>query len=398
MDYKFSDKVNGLKPSVIREILKMTSQPGIIPFAAGNPAPDAFPIEEIQTLSKQLLEQEPILALQYNITEGYAPLIATMKKRMENEHNFNPDMDELIITSGAQQSNELACKVMLNEGETLICEAPSFIGSLNSFKSYHVNLVGVELESDGINIEKLEKAIKDNPRTKLIYIISNFQNPTGLTTSFEKRKAIYELACKYDIIILEDNPYGDLRYEGENIPTIKSLDTEGRVIYSGSFSKVLAPGLRVGYACAPKAIVQKMVVCKQDADVHSNIWAQAVCDKYLKTYDMDAHLINLRDIYRKKLNIMLNEINSCFSSKISCTKPEGGLFIWATLPQGSDMMGFCTRAVQEAKVAVVPGTAFIIDENEPNYSFRMNFSTPTDEQLVTGCRLLGKLSKEMFGE
>ncbi len=398
MNYIFSDKVSGLQASAIREILKFTADPEVISFAAGNPAPEAFPVEAINEISAKLLKEDPILALQYSITEGYKPLRDVLKNNMAKIGNFNSEIDDLIITSGAQQANELSCKVLLNEGDTLICEAPSFIGSLNSFKSYHVNLVGVELEEDRINIEKLEEAIKNNKNVKLLYLIPNFQNPTGLTMSYEKRVKALELARKYDLVILEDNPYGDLRFVGEDIPTIKSMDTDGHVVYTGSFSKVLAPGLRVGYVSAPKDIIQKIVVCKQVSDVHSNIWAQAVCYEFITKYDFDTHIKGLKAIYRKKCDLMLEMIEKNFSSKIKYTKPQGGLFIWCTLPEGNDMMGFCSKAVQEYKIAVVPGSAFMVSEDDTTYSFRINFSTPTDEQIIKGCEILGKLSKDMFGE
>ena len=396
MDYIFSDKVSSLQPSVIREILKFTSDPEVISLAAGNPAPEAFPVKEIAGITAKLLADNPINALQYSVTEGYTPLRNRLKERMKKAACFDENSDELIITSGAQQANELACKVLLNEGDTLFCEAPSFIGSLNAFKSYNVNLVGVPMEEDGMKLDALEEALKTANKPKLIYIIPNFQNPTGLCTSLKKRKAIYELAKKYGVMILEDNPYGDIRFAGENIPSIKTMDKDGIVIYSRTFSKTLAPGLRVGYVSAPKPVIQKMVVCKQVSDVHTNIMAQMICDEYLKNYDMDAHLEEIRAVYRRKCGLMLNEIDKNFSKKITVTKPEGGLFIWATLPEGSDMMGFCNTAVQKYKVAVVPGTAFLIHETDKTSSFRLNFSTPTDEQLIKGCEILGKLSKEMF--
>ena len=396
MDYIFSDKVSSLQPSVIREILKFTSDPEVISLAAGNPAPEAFPVKEIAGITAKLLADNPINALQYSVTEGYTPLRERLKERMKKADCFNEAQDELIITSGAQQANELACKVLLNEGDTLFCEAPSFIGSLNAFKSYNVDLVGIPMEEDGMKLEALEDALKTAEKPKLIYIIPNFQNPTGLCTSLEKRKAVYELAKKYGVMILEDNPYGDIRFAGENIPSIKTMDKDGIVIYSRTFSKTLAPGLRVGYVSAPKPVIQKMVVCKQVSDVHTNIMAQMICDEYLKNYDMDAHLEEIRAVYRHKCGLMLDEIDRNFSKKITVTRPEGGLFIWATLPEGSDMMGFCNTAVQKYKVAVVPGTAFLIHESENTSSFRLNFSTPTDEQLVKGCEILGKLSKEMF--
>lgn len=398
MEYKFSEKVKKLQPSAIREILKFTADPSVISFAAGNPAPDAFPVEELEKISAEVFAENPILALQYSITEGYTPLRDVIKDQMGAKNIYNSEIDDIIITSGAQQANELSAKVLCDEGDTIICEAPTFIGSLNSFKSYNVNLVGVELEDDGINIEKLEKALIENPTTKLIYLIPNFQNPTGLTMSYEKRVAVYKLAQKYDVMILEDNPYGDIRFDGEDIVSIKSMDTDGRVIYSGTFSKVLSPGIRVGYVCAPKPVISKIVVCKQVADVHTNIWAQVIAYKYLLNCDLESHLVKIRKIYRDKCNLMLDCVKKYFSSKIKYTVPQGGLFIWCTLPEECDMMTFCKRAVEEYKVAVVPGNAFTINDDDKTSSFRINFSTPTDEQIVEGCKLIGKLSKEMFGE
>ncbi len=398
MNYIFSDKVSGLQASAIREILKFTSDPSVISFAAGNPAPEAFPVNEIAEITNKIMSENPVLALQYSITEGYTPLRDTLKKSMSKSGNFDASKDELIITSGAQQANELSCKVLLNEGDTLICEAPSFIGSLNAFKSYNINLVGVELQNDGINIKMLEEKIKSNKNVKMLYLIPNFQNPTGLTMSLEKRKAVLELAYKYDFVILEDNPYGDLRFDGENVPTIKSLDTRNHVIYTGSFSKVLAPGLRVGYASASKEIIQKMVVCKQVSDVHTTILSQLICNEFITKYNFDNHIKSLQEIYKKKCKLMLECIEKNFSSAIQYTRPQGGLFLWCTLPEGSDMMGFCKKAVEEFKVALVPGSAFMVNESDVTYSFRMNFSTPSDEHIIKGCEILGKLSKDMFGE
>lgn len=397
MNYSFSEKVSHLQASAIREILKFTSDPEVISFAAGNPAPEAFPVEDINRISEEIFMEDPILALQYSLTEGYPKLREQLKERMQREGNFDPERDELIITSGAQQANELTAKVLCDEGDTLVCEAPSFIGSLNAFKSYNVDLCGIELQNDGINVDELEKTLKEK-RVKLIYLIPNFQNPTGLTMSLEKREKVYALAKQYGAVILEDNPYGDLRFAGENVRSVKSMDKDGIVVYSGTFSKVLAPGIRVGYVSGPKEIISKIVVCKQVSDVHTNIWAQVLASKFLEQCDMDKHLASLREIYKKKCNLMLDEINKNFSSKIKCTKPEGGLFIWCTLPDDCDMMQFCNRAVQEYKVALVPGSAFMVNESDKTTSFRVNFSTPTDDQIVKGCELVGKLSKEMFGD
>lgn len=398
MEYKFSDKVSGLKASAIREILKFTSDPEVISFAAGNPAPEAFPKEEIAKISAELLRDDPILALQYSVTEGYGPLREFLKGWMTEKGCFHKEFDDLIITSGGQQANELSCKVLLNEGDTLICESPSFIGSLNAFRSYNVNLVGVDMDDDGINLEKLEYTLKTEKNVKILYLIPNFQNPTGRTMSLEKRKAVYELACRYDFIILEDDPYGELRFAGEKVPTIKSLDTEGRVIYSSTFSKLISSGFRTGYVSAPAPIIQKIVVCKQVSDVHSNIWAQVVSQRFMTTVDREAHFNKLRDIYRKKCGLMCSYIDNEFSKKISYIRPEGGLFIWCTLPDNVDMNAFCTRAVQEYKVAVVPGNAFNIKEGEVSHSFRLNYSTPTNEQIKKGMTILAKMTTEILDQ
>ncbi|MBQ7013523.1 MAG: PLP-dependent aminotransferase family protein [Oscillospiraceae bacterium] len=400
MQYSFSEKVSQLQASAIREILKYTADPEVISFAAGNPAPEAFPLNAVQEISAGMLDPvkgEPISVLQYGITEGYTPLRDLMKKRMADADCFRAETDELIITSGAQQVMELACKSLCNAGDTLICEAPSFIGSLNAFKSYNVNLVGVPLDDDGMELNALEDALKANPHTKLIYVIPNFQNPTGKTTTLERRKAIYALAQKYNTMILEDNPYGDLRFSGEHIPSIKTMDTDGRVIYAGSFSKVLAPGIRVGFGIAPKEVISKMVVCKHVSDVQTNNYCQMLAYHFMMKYDFDAHLSMLRGIYKQKCERMLSGMDASFSKKITFTRPEGGLFVWCTLPEDCDMMGFCTRAVSEYKIAVVPGSAFMISESDKTTSFRMNYSTPTDEAIDRGVAILGQLTKDMFG-
>ncbi|MDE7365165.1 MAG: PLP-dependent aminotransferase family protein [Ruminococcus sp.] len=396
MEYKFSDKVSGLQASAIREILKFTSDPDVISFAAGNPAPEAFPKEQIAEISAELLRDDPILALQYNVTEGYTPLRDFLKNWLKDKNCFHPEFDDLIITSGGQQANELSCKVLLNEGDTLICESPCFIGSLNAFRSYNVNLVGVEMDEDGINLEKLENAVKTQPNVKILYLIPNFQNPTGRTMSLEKRKAVYELACRYDFIILEDDPYGELRFSGENIPSIKSLDTEGRVIYSSTFSKLISSGFRTGFVSAPAPIIQKIVVCKQVSDVHSNIWAQVVSYRFMSTVDKEAHFNSLRAIYKKKSDLMCSYIDNEFSKKISYVRPEGGLFVWCTLPDNCNMNDFCKKAIQEYKIAVVPGNSFSIDENETSHSFRLNYSTPTDEQIKKGMETLSRMTREIL--
>lgn len=404
MNYSFSDRVRELKPSAIREILKNSSAPGVIPLSAGNPAPDAFPCEEIRRISAELLENTPVEALQYSTTEGYTPLREHLRSYMKEKHGVGGENDEILITSGAQQVMDLLTKTLLNEGDTVLCEAPSFIGSLNTFRSYRAKLCGIPMGADGIDVERLEQALKMEKNIKYLYTIPNFQNPSGTTMSLQKRKQVYALCRAHNVLILEDNPYGDLRVEGEDLPSIKSLDTEGAVLYAGSFSKVVSPGMRVGYAIGPKEVIQKMVVCKQGEDVHSNIWAQIVCHRFMTECDYEAHLRRLREIYRRKSQVLLDAMEKYFISSqngnllplIRWAPFEGGLFAWCTLPESIDMLEFVKKAA-DRKVCVVPGTAFLTDETEPCRSFRINFSTPTDEQLTEGVRILGELAKEMVG-
>lgn len=395
LEYKFSERSKNLKPSAIREIFKYAADPQVVSLSAGNPSPDAFPCKEIAEISSKILSENPISVLQYNVSEGYTPLRNFMKDYMAKKHNTGNDNDDILITTGAQQIMDLTSKALVNEGDVIICEAPSFIGSLNTFRSYNAKLVGVSMDNDGMNMEALEKALIENKNTKLIYTIPNFQNPSGITMSFEKRKKMYELAKKYNVLILEDNPYGDLRYRGEDIPNIKSLDTEGIVIYAGSFSKVISPGMRIAYTIAPKEIFSKLVVCKQCNDVHTNIWSQVVCYEYISKYNFDEHLDFLKALYKKKSDYCMDLLDKYLAPKITYHKIDGGLFIWCTLPDNVDMPNFCKQAVLN-KVCVVPGNAFLTDENEKCQNFRINFSTPTDEQLEKGIKILGELANKII--
>ena len=392
MNYKFSDRISSLAPSAIREILKATSDPSVIPFAAGNPDVDAFPIEEVKKISKRIFDEMPVTALQYGITEGYAPLRETVKNYVKNSKNIGRDFDSVIITSGATQIMDLTTKVFCNFGDTVICETPSFIGSLNCFRSYGCKLKGVPVEADGMNTDILEEKLRTSDSVRFIYTLPNFQNPSGATMSLEKRKKVYELAKKYNVMILEDNPYGDLRVAGSDIPTIKSMDDDGIVIYAGSFSKVLAPGIRVGYIVAPSEVVAKMTVGKQAADTHSTMFSQILVDEWMKTTDLEAHIEKIRGIYRRKLNLMCDLIDEKLGDFVSYVRPQGGLFVWCELPEKIDMLEFVKRCVDN-KLAVVPGTAFTVEEGEKTNCFRMNFSTPTDEKIVEGMDILEKVKQ-----
>ncbi len=391
MEYRFSDKLAALKPSAIREIFKNLTDPSVISFAAGNPAPESFPVDALRALADDVFAHAATPALQYSITEGYTPLREAIAARQITR--FGTGMvrtgDETIVVSGGQQGIELACKAFCNEGDAVICENPSFIGALNAFRSNGARTVGVPMEADGPSIEVLEQTLKTEKRAKILYLIPTFQNPTGITTSEEKRRAILALAEQYDIMILEDNPYGELRFAGQEIPTLKSMDTAGRVIYCSSFSKILSAGMRVGFVIAPEAVTSKMVVAKQSEDVHTNIFFQMLCHRYITEYDLDAHIREINELYRRKCGLMLDAIDRHISpTHATFTRPEGGLFLWGTLTSGESSTAFVKKAL-EKKIAVVPGATFLCDPSLPSPSFRLNYSTPTDEQIERGVRALG---------
>lgn len=393
MSYKISDKFANMKPSAVREILKATSSPDMIAFAGGSPAVDAFPCDAVKKISAEILEENPVSALVYGISEGYEPLRENVKQWLKRRENVGGDNDVVIITSGGTQVMDLATRVLASEGDTVICEEPSFVGSLNCFRSHGCKLAGVPIDSDGMNIKALERVVKENPDAKFIYTIPNFQNPGGTTLSLEKRKAIYEIAKVNDLVIVEDNPYGNLRVAGEDVPSIKSFDTEGIVVYAGSFSKILAPGIRVAYAVVPKEMAGAFTIAKQVSDVHTGVINQMIVSRWFDEYDVDAHIVKIREIYRHKLNLMCDCLDKYCKGFITYVRPQGGLFIWAKLPDNVDMVDYVNRLIEQ-KVAVVPGTAFMIDDTKPCSYIRLNFSTPSDEAIVNGVKIMGEIAKQ----
>ncbi len=400
MTYQFSDKIASLKPSAIREILKAPKDADTITLAAGNPAPETFPVADLARFAADIFENDSTTALQYGATDGYEPLRRAVAERQKTVWGIGKSVaegdsfnDTTIIVSGGNQGIELAAKVFCNEGDTVICENPTFIGGLNAFRSCGYNTVGVPIEDDGMNVEALEATIKATPNAKLLYIIPTFQNPAGITTSLEKRKAIYEVCKKHGLMILEDNPYGELRFAGEEIPTIKSFDTEGLVIYCSSFSKILSAGMRVGFVVAPEEVAAKMVVAKQSEDVHTNQFFQTLCYKFMTECDLDAHISMIREVYGRKCRLMLECLEKELPAAVRFTRPEGGLFIWVTLPDGADAAAFLKACIAE-KLMIVPGATFNCDVTQGSMSFRLNYSTPSDKQIIEGVARLGKVARE----
>ena len=386
---KFAKRAEGMKPSAIREILKAMSDPTLISLAGGNPDPESFPVKEMAEISQDLFLNNAAKALQYGITEGYTPLREQMKERLEKKFNINKEAGELIITTGGQQGLDLTCRVLCNEGDIVVCENPSFLGALNSFRSFGAELLGVPVDDDGMNMEELENVLKNTKNVKMIYTIPTFQNPMGVTMSLEKRKKMLALAEKYDVIILEDNPYGELRFKGDDIPTIKSLDTKGQVVYCSSFSKIFSPGIRVGYLCGKPEIIAKAVVAKQVSDVHTNLFFQMLISEFIEKYDLDGHINKIRGIYREKAAAMQTAIKKYLPENVKCTDPDGGLFLWCTLPDGRDSVEFAAELMKK-KVAVIPGNAFYVDTEKPCDGLRLNYSMPSFENIDKAIKAMGE--------
>ena len=393
MEYTISNRMSALRGSAIREIFKYAADPAVISLAGGNPNPELFPGEALSGIAAEMLRDHPVTALQYGITEGYTPLREAIRERLARIEGIGTDNDDVLVTSGGQQGIELATKCLVNEGDVVIVEQPSFIGATNAFRSYGARLVGVPVREDGMDLDELERVIAQNQNVKIIYTIPTFQNPMGVTMSVDKRRRLYDIALKYGILILEDNPYGELTFDGVKMPTIKSMDTEGIVLYSGSFSKILAPGLRLGFMCAPRAIIQKMVVAKQISDVHTPMLTQLIATEYMKRYDLDALIGKMRENYAHKCKTMLHAMDEFFPADVIYTRPGGGLFIWCDLGHGLDTLALSKRAIEQ-KVVYVPGNTFMVDMDQPTSTLRLNYSTMSDEKIVEGIRRLGGVFRE----
>ncbi len=393
MEYKIAKHISAMKPSAIREIFKVLVDPTVISLAAGSPDPVSFPSEEMAEIGAKIFREEADVALQYGTTEGYPKLRTLTAKRLKDKYGIGGEDDDILITTGGQQSASLFTQVMLDPGDVVISEGPSFIGALNSFRSLNASLKSVPMDDDGMQMDKLEETLQNTPNVKFLYVIPTFQNPTGRTMSLERRKKLLELASKYDVLIFEDNPYFELRYEGEDIPTLKSMDTEGRVVYCGSYSKVLSPGMRLGFCVANKEIINRMVVCKQVSDVHTNLYFQMLVAHYLEEYDLDAHIAEICKNNRIKRDAMLAACEKYFDPRVTYTHPNGGLFIWVELPEGCDSFELCQK-ISAKKVACVPGNAFSVNETEISNGFRMNFSLPTLEQIDTAVSRVGEAIRE----
>jgi 2-aminoadipate transaminase len=391
----YSKNALNMKRSEIRELLKFTRQPGIISFAGGLPAPDTFPVKEIEEISCRLLREKGATALQYGTTEGEAPLREELAKWMSQEKSgIKPE--NIFITSGSQQGLDIVSKVFLDPGDTVIVELPSYVGGLQAFTAYRAKMVGVPQDDEGMRMDKLEKVLgkmaQKKKKPKFIYVVPDFQNPSGITMSLERRKKLLELAYRYEVPIVEDSPYRDLRFTGEPVPPIYSLDTQNQVIVLGTFSKIFCPGLRLAWITAPAEWMDRMIVAKQSMDLCSPSFNQLITAEYMKQGLLQPQIERIKLIYGQKRQVMLKALKKHMPKGVKWTKPEGGLFLWIKLPKNMSANELFPKAIEE-KVAYVVGTAFHCDGKGQN-AMRMNFSYPTEAQIEEGILRLATMIKK----
>ncbi|MEH7120317.1 PLP-dependent aminotransferase family protein [Neobacillus vireti] len=388
MQNKFADRTHLVKPSETREILKVTERPEVISFAGGLPAPELFPVEALKEVCNIVLNEEGPASLQYSTTEGFIPLREAICQRMKVMDISTP-IENVLITSGSQQAIDLTGRLFINEGDTIICESPTYLAAINAFKSYNPKFVEVAMDEEGMVMEQLEKKLQEHPNTKFIYTIPDFQNPTGRTLKLERRKKMIELANQYDVLIVEDNPYGAIRFAGEPLPPVKYFDTEGRVIYISTFSKIFTPGLRLGWICADESFIEKYVAFKQTADLHTDNFAQRITAKYLELYNIEDHISKIKAVYKERCLAMLSCIKEFFSKNINYSVPEGGLFIWIELPESVDSRELFTECLAN-NVAFVPGTPFFPNGTK-NHALRLNYSNMPKEKIREGMKRMGEV-------
>ena len=391
MKFNYAKRMDNIKASEIRELLKLTQKPEIISFAGGLPAPESFPVKELVEIGRKVLEETGTQALQYGSTEGYPPLREAISQRMSRVM-VDAKADDILVTSGSQQGLDFAAKIFINPGDVIICESPTYLGAINAFRAYEPEFVEVGIDNEGMIMEDLENALKENSNAKFIYVIPDFQNPSGKTWSIERRKKLIELANKYDVVILEDNPYGELRFEGEILPAVKHYDTEDRVVFLGTFSKILCPGLRLGWVAAGPEILNKFIMIKQGADLQSSTISQMEVAKFLEEYSIDDHIKKIIDLYRVRRDLMMKTIEEEFPKEAIYTYPEGGLFTWVVLPEYMNARELAVEALKQ-NVAYVPGGSFYPNGGNEN-TFRLNYSNMDDERIVEGIKRLGKVLKD----
>lgn len=396
MTIKLAKRMDRIKASEIRELLKLTQQPDMISFAGGLPAPETFPVEDFRASSVRVLTEQGQRALQYSTTDGIAEFREAIADRMNRRRGTHLSPDEILITSGSQQGLDMSAKILLDEGDVVLCESPTYLGAIQAFVPYGPRFVEVPTDDQGMILEELEKALEQNERARLIYVIPDFQNPSGRTWSLQRRKGLLELARRFQMPILEDCPYSELRFMGEDKPPLKSMDEDGLVIYLGTFSKIFCPGLRVAWVAAEKSLRRRYELIKQGLDLHTSTISQLQILDYIQHHDLDANVQEIRTLYGERRQVMLDAMDEHMPEGVRYTRPEGGMFLWLEMPEGADSKELLERCVKE-KVAFVPGSSFFPNGGHEN-TMRVNYSVASPEKIRIGVERMGRLMKEYLGE
>ena len=408
--HRYAQRTQRMGSSMIRELLKLTQKPEIISFAGGLPAPEMFPVEAFEAASSRVLRQHGSQALQYSTTEGYLPLRELIVEKM-GRYGIEASVDNVLITSGSQQALDLIGKLLINPGDLILTEQPTYLGALQAWRAYQAEFTTVPIDDDGLRVDKLEEALCGGP--KFMYVLPNFQNPGGVTLSYERRLALIDIADHYGVPIIEDDPYGELRFEREHLPPLVVLDADklngrqytthdephsyfkGNVIYMSTFSKTLAPGLRLGWIVAPASVIQHCVMAKQGMDLHTSSFVQMVAYEVAKDGFLTEHVRQIRQVYRERRDIMLAAMAESFPPGVRWTQPKGGLFLWVTLPEELESTAVLQEAIAH-NVAFVPGATFYPDSDQQHNSFRLNFSNASPEQIWEGIGRLGRVLEKVL--
>ncbi len=385
--FKYSKRVPADGTDAVGAILQAAANPKIISFAGGLPAPELFPVKEMKAAVDKVFEEHGQEAMQYGAAKGVTALREVIQQHVKEKENVDSELDNVLVTTGSEQALDLVGKAFVDPGDTVLVEQPTYLCALDVFRSYGANFASVEMDEDGMKMDALEEALKANPNTKLIYTVPNFQNPTGRTMTEERRKQLAELAEKYDVYVLEDNPYGEIRFAGQHVPAVKSFDKSGHVFYMSTFSKTLAPGFRLGWLVADKAVVNKLTVLKQSADLHTDNLAQFAVAQFFADNDVDAHVKEISALYGKRKDLMLEGIKKYFPEGVKYTDPEGGMFLWVEVPGVDDTVALFKECLDH-DVAFVPGDPFFAGEVQPG-AFRLNYSNMKEDQIEVGLKRLG---------
>ncbi len=385
-DTLLARRTQRMTSSIIRETLKLMCTPGIISLAGGNPAPELFPTREFQEACRYILEHDGAQALQYGVTEGYPPLREFLVSKMQ-KYGVPAEVENILIVNGSQQALDLLGKVFIDAGDTVLTDRPTYLGAIQAWTAYEARFVTVPLDDDGSRVDMFEDVLSREP-VKFIYSLPNFHNPAGVTLSLERRRQLVDVAARHGVFVVEDDPYGELRFEGEDITPIVVMHKEN-TIYLSTFSKTLAPGIRLGWIVAPSKIIGKLVQAKQGADLHTSTFIQMVANDICQRGFLRQHVKRIRETYEERCAMMLSAMDRYFPAEVRWTRPQGGLFLWVILPEGTDCMELLKAATEE-KVAFIPGTAFYPDGKSGHNTFRLTFATASPEMIEEGIRRLGK--------